>query len=306
MSETLTHAPAAETVTAVVNYSLDTGEKPVSETGGPDGLTRTYRAAFEPVAVAIENGRPRRGQYRLDEAGFQLADHATAMTDFFDRGAIAAVYYPEAAALIARLSGAARVHVFDHTLRSGAEAVRQARKIREPVRTVHNDYTEWSGPQRVRDIFPDEAEALLTRRFAIIQVWRAIGAPPPSRLAEPARESHLEHVIHASGRGPEAITCWKDPLTLADARTLAPQDFIAAERRFPNRVGEIYMLRASAAHRWTYFPRMTRDEALVFKVYDAARDGKARWCAHTSFEDPTSPPDAPERESIELRAFAFW
>jgi hypothetical protein len=51
---------------------------------------------------------------------------------------------------------------------------------------------------------------------------------------------------------------------------------------------------------------MTRDEALVFKVYDSERDGRARWSAHTSFEDPTSPPDAPERESIELRAFAFW
>ena len=48
MSETLTRAAQADTVTAVVNYSLDTGEKPVSETGGPDGLTRTYRARFDP------------------------------------------------------------------------------------------------------------------------------------------------------------------------------------------------------------------------------------------------------------------
>lgn len=277
MSDTLTHAAQAETVTAVVNYSIDTGEKPVSETGGPDGLIRTYRAQFQPVSVTIANGRPRRAQYRLDECGFQLADHPTAMKDFFDPEELAAVYYPEAAALIAAVSGAARVHVFDHTLRSGAETVRAARKIREPVRTVHNDYTEWSGPQRVRDILPDEAEALLSRRFAIIQVWRAIGAP-----------------------------IQRDPLTLADARSLAPEDFIAAERRFPNRVGEIYMLRPNPAHRWTYFPRMTRDEALVFKVYDAVRDGKARWCAHTSFEDGASPPDAPERESIELRAFAFW
>jgi hypothetical protein len=283
MSETLTQTLtlAPDTVTAVVNYSLPTGEKPVSETGGPDGLTRTYRAAFAPTAVTIANGRPHRAQFKLDECGFEFTDHPTAMRDFFDPDELAAVYYPEAAALIAAVSGAARVHVFDHTLRSGAEDVRAVRKIREPVRTVHNDYTEWSGPQRVRDILPDEAEALLTRRFAIIQVWRAINAP-------------IE----------------RDPLTLADARSLAPEDFIAAERRFPNRVGEIYMLRAPSAsgpaHRWTYFPRMTRDEALVFKVYDAARDGRARWCAHTSFEDPTSPPDAPARESIELRAFAFW
>lgn len=275
MTATSTLAPPA--VRATVNYAIDTGEKPVSETGGPDGLTRTYRAAFEPHTVTITNGRPRRADFRLHEAGFELADHPTAMADFFDPDAIAALYCPEAAALIAQVSGAARVHVFDHTLRSGAEAVRAARKIREPVRTVHNDYSEWSGPQRLRDLLPGEAEALLTRRFAIIQVWRAINAP----IA-------------------------RDPLALADARSLSPGDFIAAERRFPNRVGEIYMLRANPAHRWTWFPGMTRDEALVFKVYDSAQGGPARWCAHTSFEDPTSPPDAPARESIELRAFAFW
>ena len=227
--------------------------------------------------MTIANAPPRRGDFHLDEAGVGLADHPTAMADFFDPDELALVYYPEAAALIARVSGAERVHVFDHTLRSGAEDTRAARKIREPVRTVHNDYTEWSGPQRVRDLLPDEAEALLARRFAIIQVWRAINAP----IA-------------------------RDPLTLADARSLGINDFIAAERRFPDRVGEIYMLRAGDAHRWTYFPGMTRDEALVFKVYDSATDGRARWCAHTSFEDPTSPPDAPARESIELRAFAFW
>jgi hypothetical protein len=277
MSETLTHATQAAGVQATINYAVDTGEKPVSETGGADGLTRTYRARFEPRTVTIANGRPRRGDFHLDEAGFELADHPTAMADFFDPDELARVYYPEAAALIRRVSGAERVHVFDHTLRSGSEDARNLRKIREPVRTVHNDYTEWSGPQRVRDLLPDEAETLLTRRFAIIQVWRAINAP----IA-------------------------RDPLALTDARSLSINDFIAAERRFPDRVGEIYMLRASDAHRWTYFPGMTRDEALVFKVYDSATDGRARWCAHTSFEDPTSPPNAPARESIELRSFAFW
>jgi hypothetical protein len=51
---------------------------------------------------------------------------------------------------------------------------------------------------------------------------------------------------------------------------------------------------------------MRRDEALVFKVYDSAEDGRARWTAHTSFEDPTTPPSVPARESIEIRAFAFF
>src|ERR1700722_11927636 len=121
MSETLTRTAATAGVQAIINYAVDTGEKPVSETGGADGLVRVYRAQFEPRTVTIENARPRRGDIHLDEAGYELADHPTAMADFFDRDELARVYYPEAAALIAQVSGAERVHVFDHTLRSGAE-----------------------------------------------------------------------------------------------------------------------------------------------------------------------------------------
>ena len=139
-----------------------------------------------------------------------------------------------------------------------------------------SDYTEWSGPQRVRDFFPDEAEALIARRFAIVQVWRAINRP-------------IE----------------RNPLALADARSIAFADLIPAERRFPDRVGEIYMVEHNPAHRWTYFPRMRRDEAIVFKVYDSDAH-RSRWTAHTSFEDPTTRADAPPRESIEIRAFAFF
>jgi hypothetical protein len=51
---------------------------------------------------------------------------------------------------------------------------------------------------------------------------------------------------------------------------------------------------------------MRRDEALVFKVYDSETDGRARFTPHTSFVDPTSPANAPPRQSIEVRAFAFF
>jgi hypothetical protein len=264
-------------VDAPLVYSIRTGAKPVNETGDPDGLMRSTTGQFARRLVRIEDGRPRRGDFHLDEAGFELADHPTQVRNFFDPDELRNVYYPEMERLIAERSGAKRVFVFDHTLRSSDEAFRAEHKIREPVRSVHNDYTEWSGPQRVRDFFPDDAEALLERRFAIVQVWRAIGKP-------------IE----------------RDPLALADGRSLAPDDFIAAERRFPDRVGEIYLFEHNPAHRWTYFPRMRRDEAIVFKVYDSAKDGRSRWSAHTSFDDPTTRPDAPPRESIEIRAFAFF
>jgi hypothetical protein len=71
-------------------------------------------------------------------------------------------------------------------------------------------------------------------------------------------------------------------------------------------VGETYQLRYNAGHRWYYFPQMRRDEALVFKVYESEQDGRARFTPHTSFIDPTSPANAPPRQSIEARTFAFF
>lgn len=50
---------------------------------------------------------------------------------------------------------------------------------------------------------------------------------------------------------------------------------------------------------------MRTDEAWVFKNYDSATDGRARFTPHTAFVDPTHPAAAP-RESIEFRAFAFY
>ena len=51
---------------------------------------------------------------------------------------------------------------------------------------------------------------------------------------------------------------------------------------------------------------MARDEAFVFKVYDSAKDGRARFTAHTAFVDPTTPPNAEPRQSIEMRALVFF
>ena len=275
MSQSALAADAA--IRASLNYIVDTGVKPVNETYGPNGLMRVQSANFARHVVPITDGRPLRESFSLDTSGFVLADHPTAMKNFLDPSELKSVYYREMEKLIAAESGATRVHVFDHTLRSGDKEARETLKIREPVRAVHNDYTEWSGPQRVKDLLPDEAPDLLSRRFAIIQVWRAINAP----IA-------------------------RDPLAIAEAGSLAQRDFIAAERRFPDRVGEIYQFAYNPAHRWFTFPHMRRDEALVFKVYDSAKDGRARWGAHTSFDDPTTPANAGPRESIEIRAFAFF
>jgi hypothetical protein len=274
MHASTTH-PAS--VSAHITYSVDTGEKPVNETFENGQVIRRRTGATQQHQVQIHDARALAAEWSLDRNGFVLAQHPTAVADFFDPDELAAVYYPEIEQLIKRVSGASRVVVFDHTLRSGDEGEQSARKIREPVLWAHNDYTEWSGPQRVREVLPDEAQELLAHRFAIIQVWRAIALPIQS-----------------------------NPLAIVDARSVSPADLIKAERRYPHRVGETYQLAYNPSHRWFYFPRMKRDEALVFKVYDSQTDGRARFTPHCSFIDPTTPAGAPPRQSIEVRTLAFF
>jgi hypothetical protein len=260
---------------AGIPYTLDTGEKLVNETFGPNNIRRRTSGAQQLFPMEVADGRGR--QTSLDENGFVFVEHQTAVRDFLDKAELERVYYPEVSELVRRLAGASRVVVFDHTLRSGDEGEREAKLLREPVLSAHNDYTEWSGPNRVRALLPDEAEGLLKRRFAIIQVWRAINRPIES-----------------------------NPLAIADAKSVVPEDLLIAERRYPQRVGQTYRLKHNPAHRWFYFPRMRRDEALVFKVYDSEKDGRARFTPHTSFDDPTTPPGAPPRQSIEARALVFF
>jgi hypothetical protein len=96
------------------------------------------------------------------------------------------------------------------------------------------------------------------------------------------------------------------PLAIADSQSIAAKDLVGTERRYPDRVGEIYHLAYNPDHRWFYFPNMQTDEAIVFKCYDSMQDGRARWSAHAAFDDPNSPANAPARESIEMRTLAFF
>src|SRR5262249_35746599 len=220
MVQVLEHAAAAKAMTATINYIVDNGEKIITVTAGPGGTDVRSGGAPDPRAVAMHDGRPEAGRFELERDGFRFLRHDTHVADFFDEGEIRRVYYPEMETLGKAESGAARVVGFDHTLRTADDELREARKIREVVRRAHNDYTEWSGPQRVRDLLPNEADDLLRRRFAIIQVWRPIRHPVETF-----------------------------PLAICDARSVAFEDFMISERRYPDRVGQTYAAKYNPKHR---------------------------------------------------------
>ena len=266
-------------VAAGLRYLLPTSEKPRSlEFDPPPGVPRST-AVYREHTVEIRDVRPVAATLSLEDAGFQLLTAPTSLTDFGDEEAVRTRYYAEAISLLEEVTGASRVVVFDHTIRRRiAGAADRASGIpRQPVPRVHNDYTVKSGPQRVRDLLGAEADALLQKRFSVINVWRPIHGPVQD-----------------------------SPLAVTDARTVAEHDLVATDLVYPDRTGEIYYVKFNPDHRWFYAPAMRSDEVMLIKCYDSVTDGRARFVPHSAFVDPTTPQGAPPRQSIELRTLVFY
>jgi hypothetical protein len=250
----------------------------IASEGGGEIAPHQGNYLMQPVLV--HDGRDRDPAFDLEREGFVLLSHKSRVKDFYDDDEIASVYEDEVRELVKDRTGARRVEIFDHTRRATSDNVRKEKEIREPASIVHNDYTPDSGPRRLRDFFsedPEKADALLERRFAIVNVWRPVKGPV---------QNH--------------------PLAFCDASSIAPGDLIPVKRVAKDRIGEIQLSLYNAGHRWYYFPSMTTDELLVFKTYDSAVDGRACFTPHTSFDDPGAVKDAPPRESLETRCFVFF
>jgi len=258
-------------------FLVKSSEKPVNIPSIAGGEPERNTGLADERDVLVHNARRSDEEFTLDRHGFMLVPQVSRVDDFYDDAAIESVHHDEVASVIKHATGARLVRVFDHTRRSDDPNVIRLKKTRDPSRTVHNDYTTRSAPQRVRDLLGDEAEALLSRRFAIVNLWRSM-----------------------------AGTVHRSPLALCDARTVDEADLIATERRARNRIGETYRLAFNENQRWYYFPQMQSDEALLIKTFDSIEDGRARFAPHAAFENPSAGASAAPRQSIESRAFVFY
>jgi len=266
-------------VRAVLNYTRDSGVRPVNYTFDPPAGVPRSSGEIDARVVTIRDAR-RFSALTLDVSGFEMIWHRSTLTDwasFTNVELVKAIDYPEIETSLRARTGASKVMIFDHTIRdSTAEPGRAA--LREPVRRVHDDQTFESAPRRVaRHLGPDEAAWRLKRRFAIVNFWRPVGGP----------------VLRA-------------PLAVCDARSIESSDLISSDLVYPDWVGETYSIAFNPRHRWYWYPRQTPSEAMLLKIFDSATDGRARMTAHTAFDDPTSAPTAPARRSIEVRSILFW
>lgn len=172
------------------------------------------------------------------------------------------------------------MHIFDHTIRrtptsadtnSGARA---SGARRGPVQRVHIDQSAAAARDRVPFHLPDEAAHLLQGRVQLINVWRPIK------------------------------TVQRDPLAVALASSVRPEDLVPVGLIYPTRRGETLGVRYSAGQQWFFKKNMRPNEVILIKCYDSKSDGRAVAVPHSAFEDPTGL-EGEARESIEVRALVF-
>lgn len=239
--------------------------------------------ALERVTVSIRDARPQQRDFSLDESGFALFSHPTSLENVRDAKEVQRVYRPELERALLEITGAARVMI---TPNGVVRLARRSADFGAPHTTytadhVHSDYTRASGPAMLESLLgPDEAKTWLTKRFAIYSLWRAF-SPPPQDV----------------------------PIALCDARSVQQVDAVLTDVVIgpPGKelVFEGSSFHYNPRHEWYYFRDMHRDELLIIKAYDS--DEKRAWrVPHTGFTDPSAPPDAPPRVSMDIRAIALF
>ena len=286
---------------------------------------------FDERQITVHNARLLNGEERrsLDTNGFELFTHPLQRPDlnFFDHQEVIQDYYRECTQIVREATGAPSVVAFDHNVRSAAgkqskRRIRGGQEVQGPASITHGDYTLRSAPERIQQLAqspggndtlrslieqgqslqslqsllePEKAERALNEggRFAIINVWRNIAEEPVA--------TH--------------------PLALCDAQSVTPEDLVVFEIHYRDRVGENYFSKYAPRHQWYYYPAMTRDEVLLIKQWDSAgllaRSGGRQadsddaqapctFSFHTAFADPSTPSDAPERWSIEVRCVVIF
>lgn len=289
----------------------------------PDGNdSQMVGVNLDGIDNTVCNGRDGRSP-TLARNGFELLARPLAgePLNFFDHQQVVDRYYPHCASLVAEHCGAEAVFAFDHNVRSAPDKQQQARiaggqQVQQPIQMVHGDYTLTSAPERMQQLarapgrndtwrsMLASGETLISQellmrakrkdgRFAFINVWRNIANTPVR----------------------------KHPLALCDAQTVSPEDLAVFELHYQDRIGENYFARHAERHAWFYFPEMLRDEALLIKQWDSAGalarskgeladnadpEAPCTFSFHSAFEDPASQPDAPERQSIEVRCVVIY
>lgn len=265
-------------VTTILNYWDDPGDgsKPTPIVIGKGRITN--ERPHLPHSVLVSDISGDEDQYTLDSHGFQYCRSESKEKDFVDEDEIKNDYYPECAQLLKDVTGASRIHIFNHKVRRGPTQWHHLGlknlANRGPVTKTHVDQSYDGAELRLRWELPEQADDLVKKRYQIINVWR------PIRRIQ------------------------KDPIAVADANTVPDADLVAAVMVEDDYHGEQWVVRHNPAHRWYYKHLLSPDEVLLIKCFDS-NEAVARRALHSAFEDPVYR-DYESRQSIEVRCLVLY
>ena len=238
--------------------------------------------------VIIRNARMA-GPFTLDEHGFCLGVHRTAITDWERNYGPHTPYAQQVCEVAKRLSGADFVVPLGGMLRSSGKT---SATVQPPAAEAHVDFTQRCAERIAGRLYAKhDPQGPGFRRFIAFSLWRALSPPPqdmPLAICE-GRSVRDDEGTHN---------------TKVDVDEIPTGDALFAPIKGEENMSAATIFHHSPAHRWWYFPDMTPDEVIFIKFYDS--DHRTAWrCPHTAFRD-SSRPDAHERRSIEYRAIAFF
>ena len=335
-----------QAVDSTMNYCHDSVRQMHTrrDLGGTDsGLEG---ASWVSPRVQIHNARLRAHKPTLDQQGFELLHYppptSSTNVDFTNKEAVVEHYYPHCEELLKAHTGAAMVVAFDHNVRvSGSKLHDQQGNtvLQQPIGVVHNDYTVVSAPRRLEQLGqpPKANDAFVSK----LQSEQSSGDNPQEDNSQPVIISKslldpglVQEVLEGKRR---FVFCnvWRSmdttssiqqfPLACVDATTQSLEELLTFQIIYADRIGENYFSRVPPAegqknqHQWNYFPHMVHDEALLIKQWDSEGslaqppnakpsngDFKSTFSLHSAFQDPTSPEDAPPRQSIEVRCVLIF
>lgn len=268
-----------KSVRADIGYTERTGRAPYF-------YANAHEKDYVPLQPApMEIGDARQLDASLDREGFMLVDHASAVADLTDMEQVAAVHRGEIAELLTRLTHCDHVEmtpfgILRYSERSGRVG---STDNSHPARMAHVDMAKAdAAAARAKGAPANVPEGKQVVRSAQYNVWRVLSGPPQDV-----------------------------PLALCDYTSLDEQaDLIDCKAIFdtpgkPEWSFANYVIAHNPAHRWYYYPDMTRDEAIVFKTSESDPE-RAQMMPHGAFDNPLAPADAPARVSLEMRGTCYW
>jgi hypothetical protein len=277
---------AGDSIEAVINY-LSPQSRINRFFWSPHGRLNTSIAVAE--QVTIRNARAAGHPFTLDRHGFTLALYPTGLADIRDRDGIDSLYTREVEAIAKELTGADLVIAMGAEVRS---SLPDGKAIQPPAARAHIDYDVATAnriaQRRYRRAVP---EGPPPARFILLSIWRCFSPPP--------QDWPLALCDYQSCKDDREVRAVK-----IDVEHLPEGGAISAPIAGEEEMGASGLFTFNPAHRWFYFPDMTRDEIIAIKFHDS--DQTRAWRApHCAFHDESRPGTTP-RESIEFRVAAYF